>query len=144
MMRFTECLGRDVVTTSDAATIGTVAGFVVDPSSSRVAALVVDGGDQPIVAWEDLASFGQDVVTLESRSAARSPEPGIERRTVDGDVQVVGARVLTDAGVEVGHVGDVEFDQADGRVVTVITDREQLDGGRLIGIGSYAVVVARP
>lgn len=144
MMRFTEARKRDVVTTSDAETIGRVDELVVDPGEQRISALRLDKvkGDARFVSWQDLGSFGQDVVTVASTDVLRVAA-GPREEKVGKDFGVLGKRVLTDSGRELGEVVDVEFDPATGRVTTLLTDREQVDGERLRGVGSYAVVVRR-
>lgn len=143
-MRVKETRKRDVVSTADAETVGRVADVVVDPDPARIVALRLDkvAGDARYVSWQDLQAFGQDVVTIPSHDVLRQPENDRERK-VGKDFAVLGKRVLTDAGRELGTVSDVEFDPETGRVTALLTDREQIDGARLRGIGTYAVVVRR-
>ncbi len=54
---------------------------------------------------------------------------------------VLKKRVLTTAGLQVGTVRDVDFDPATGKVLGILTDDQPLDGGGLVGIGSFAVMV---
>ena len=54
----------------------------------------------------------------------------------------VGKRVLTSAGDELGTVTDVEFVPDTGEVTALVLDTGTIAGTRLLGIGSYAVVVA--
>ena len=143
-MRFSECRKRDVVTTSTAETVGRVDVFVVEPAAARVGAIRLDkvSGDARFLSWDDVESFGQDVVTIASADVLR-PADGPREESIRKESRILGKRVLTDAGRELGTVEDVEFDPNDGRVTTIMTGREQFDGARLRGIGSYAVVVAR-
>ena len=143
-MRFTECRKRDVVATSTAETVGRVDLFVVEPEGARVGSVRLDkvSGDARFLSWSDVASFGQDVVTIEDEEVLR-PADGPREEGVRKDAQVLGKLVLSDAGRELGTVSDVEFDPADGRVTSIITEREQIAGSRLRGVGTYAVVVAR-
>lgn len=143
-MRFTEARKRDVVATDTAETIGRVASFVVDPDTASVSALrlsKVDGDDE-YVSWSDLAAFGRDVVTVASASVLRSAADDRER-AVDKAAKVLGKRVLDDAGREHGEVEDVDVDPATGAVTALLTERDEIAGDRLVGIGSYAVVVRR-
>ena len=144
MMRVKETRKRDVVATADAETIGRVADFVIDPDQVRVSALRLDKveGDDEYVSWDDLQAFGQDVVTVPSRDVLR-PAAGPREEKVGKDFGVLGKRVLTDAGRELGEVTDIEFDPETGTVTALLTEREQVAGDRLRGIGSYAVVVRR-
>lgn len=144
-MRFKEATKRDVVAVDSAETVGRVAGYVVDPAAQRVTALrlgKVDGKAE-FVSFDDLAAFGRDVVTLPSadvlRTAADEREEGHDKR-----FSVLGKRVLTDAGRHVGDVEDVDFDPDDGTIRTLLTDTDEIPGTRLLGIGSYAVIVTRP
>lgn len=143
-MRFTESRTRDVVATDDAETVGRVDLFVVDPDAGRIGSIRLDKvtGDVRFLSWRDITSFGQDVVTIDTAEVLRKPD-GPREEGVRKDYQVLGKLVLTDAGREMGEVQDVEFDPSDGRITTIITEHEQLDGARLRGIGPYAVVIRR-
>ena len=144
MIRFGEARKRDVVSTADAETVGRVKYFVIDPEQQRISSLRLDGvkGDDRYVSWDALGSFGQDVVTIPDAGALR-PADGPREEGVRKEFGVLGKRVLSDAGRELGEVQDVEFDPETGRVTTLLTEREQVSGERLRGIGSYAVVVRR-
>ena len=54
---------------------------------------------------------------------------------------MLGTRVLTVDGREVGKVADVEFDTDTGAVVRVVTDEGPIAPGQLRALGSYALVV---
>lgn len=143
MMRFTEVRKRDVVATDSAETVARVDALVVDPGSRAISAVrlgKVKSGDGEFVSWSDLTAFGQDVVTIPSvdvvREATGDREPDLKKKA-----GVLGKRVLDDAGFELGEVAEVEFDPATGSVTTLITAKHQITGDRLLGIGTYAVVV---
>ena len=53
----------------------------------------------------------------------------------------MGKRILSSAGDELGEVDDVEFDPESGQIQPLIAGNQDIAGERLIGIGSYAVVV---
>ncbi|MGH3813515.1 MAG: PRC-barrel domain-containing protein [Pseudonocardiaceae bacterium] len=55
---------------------------------------------------------------------------------------MLGKRVLTERGMELSTVTDVDFDPETGAVTTLITKTETIAGDRLIGLGGYAVVVS--
>jgi hypothetical protein len=57
-MRFTEATGRKIVSTSTAATVGKVSGFVVDPAVSSVVALQLKAYSGEVLRWSDLTAFG--------------------------------------------------------------------------------------
>ncbi len=141
-MRFSEAKGRQVVSTSSAVAVGRVDVFVVDPATSMVVAMRLKktaNGDT--LMWRDVTAFGVDAVTVS----------GDDKITVaSGDVvalsgkdhQVVGKRVLSTAGDELGEVTDVEFDPDSGAVTSLVLDNGDVAGSRLVAVGSYAVVVS--
>lgn len=142
MTRFSEAKGRQVVSTATADTVGTVSELVVDPVTRSVLALQLrkaESGDT--LRYTDITAFGADAVTVSG--ADRITEPGEDVTALLGkDHQLVGKRVLTSAGDEIGKVGDVEFSPESGRLTTIHLDDGEVGGQRLLGVGSYAVVVS--
>lgn len=57
------------------------------------------------------------------------------------DHRLMGKRVLSTAGDELGKVADVEFDGTSGAVTALLVGELHVAGVRLCGVGSYAVVV---
>jgi sporulation protein YlmC with PRC-barrel domain len=51
-------------------------------------------------------------------------------------------RVIDDTGTELGTVADVEFDSSDGRIGSISVGDRSVVGERLLGNGSFAVVVS--
>jgi sporulation protein YlmC with PRC-barrel domain len=141
-MLFSEALGRKVVSTSDATTVGLISGFVIDPAQRRVVALTLSKptGGGPMLPWSGINAFGADAVTVSGANALVGPEPALAE--LDGKAHaILHKRVLTSAGYQVGTVRDVEFDPADGRLISLVLDERGWDGQALLGVGSYAVVV---
>ena len=140
-MRFSDATGRKVVSTTSAEQVGKVDDFVIDPTSHAIVALELkksDGGD--FLRWHDLTAFGTDAVTVSGVEKLVSAEPDLE--ALGGKAhRVMGKRVLSVSGDELGKVADVEFDPETGTVVAFVLDNQQIDGVCLVGIGSYAVVV---
>lgn len=142
MTRFSEALKRPVMTTAGARSVGSVSGFVVDPVSRRLLALRLakTPGSGDIVLWEDLTAFGPDAVTLPT-DAPVSEARGRVAELGGKDAELVGKRMLTDAGAELGTVDDVDFDPGTGSISYLMSADDRIAGDRLIGCGSYAVVV---
>lgn len=140
-MKFSDAKGHKVVATSTANTVGRVRGFLVDPGSHSVAALRLkktDSGD--VLRWGDLTAFGVDAVTIDDPAAITE---------LDGDLEALRGkrrrllkkRIITTGGDELGAVSDVEFDPHTGKLTALLLKGGELAAHRLIGIGSYAVVV---
>ncbi|MCC5951394.1 MAG: PRC-barrel domain-containing protein [Acidimicrobiia bacterium] len=141
-MRWRAAKGIDVVDTATAQTVGSLDHLVVDPTEARVVALVCGAR---VVSWDDASGIGADVVTVERADLLREPADDLERAAVAGTSEPLGRRVISEDGVALGSVLDLEFDPETGtveRLVTDHTDEPEVDGSALLGIGSYAVVVA--
>ena len=111
-MRFSEADGQKIVSTATADTVGKVGTFVVDPRSRTVVAVTVKksaGGD--LLRWPDIYAFGQDAVTVTGAEKLVNPDPDLAA-LADKSHELIGKRVLTTAGDEIGKTVDVEFDPA--------------------------------
>ena len=139
MTTFLEAKGRQVVSTSTADTVGKVDRLLVDPARRRVVAVALKKAG--LLRWRDLTAFGADAVTVASADLLVESDADVDR-FAGKEHDPVGKRVLTSAGDELGKVADVEFDPETGEVTGLVLDTGSLAGARLLGVGSYAVVVA--
>lgn len=142
MTLFSEATGRPVISTENARTVGVIAGFIIGTASKRIIALRLSKTkvDGDTLRWDDLTAFGPDAVTVPSEAIIGSAGEPASELSVE-EAEVLGKRLLTDAGVELGMVDDVEFDPASGALQHLITAADRVAGDRLIGCGSYAVIV---
>ncbi len=141
-MKFSEAKGRKVVDVSTADTVGKVRGFLVDAESRSVVALRLkktDHGD--VLRWGALASVGVDAITIADPTAITELDD--ELKALRGKRRrMTKKRVLSTGGDELGHVADVEFDPATGALTYILLHHgAEIAAERLMGIGSYAVVV---
>lgn len=140
-MRFSDATGQKVVDKSTATTVGQVRGFLVNPRSRSVAALRLKKTDRGnVLRWSDLTAFGVDAITIGDSAAITELDDELEafrgkRR------RLLKKRVLTTGGDELGEVADVEFDPDTGKLTTILLQDGEVAADRLVGIGSYAVVV---
>jgi uncharacterized protein YrrD len=143
-MLFSQARKHDVVSTATATRVARVDGFVVLPGPARVALLRLGkvSGAGTLLAWEDVQGFGPDAVTVATDAVIRPARNDVEQRAEDSDLEILGKRILTERGMELGTVTDVDFDPETGAVTTLITKTEAIIGQRLIGLGGYAVVVS--
>ncbi|MFF1285663.1 hypothetical protein [Streptomyces sp. NPDC058299] len=138
MTLFTQARGLSVITAEEAATLGKVSGLTIDARTRSVACLRLSGAPKgsSVIAWGAVEAVGRDAVIVRSRVAAEyGPDDAPEHR------EAVGSRVLTEYGTEHGTVRDVGFDPVTGEILTLYTALGDIPGERLIGLGSYAVVV---
>jgi uncharacterized protein YrrD len=143
-MLFSQARKRDVVNTATATRVARVDGFVVLPGPARVALLRLGkaSGAGTLLAWDNVQGFGPDAVTVATDAVIRPARDALEQRAEDNDLEILGKRVLTERGMELGTITDVDFDPETGAVTTLITKTETIAGDRLIGLGGYAVVVS--
>lgn len=143
-MLFSQAKGHKVVSSTTAATVGKVSGFVVDPVTRSVVALHLKKAEKgDFLRWADLVAFGADAVTVADDSAIGDGGPDVSALAGRAH-RVLGKRVLTSGGDELGKVGDVAFDPDTGSIISLVLGKGgsgEVAGDRLIGIGSYAVVV---
>jgi sporulation protein YlmC with PRC-barrel domain len=141
-MLFSDARRHKVVASSSAATIGRVSQLVVDPVTRSVVALQLkktEGGD--VLRWGDLTAFGADAVTVTDAGKIGDGDETV-RALTGKDHRVLGKRVLTSEGDDIGKVADVDFDTATGALTAILVDSgNDVAADRLLGVGSYAVVV---
>lgn len=144
-MRFSEAKGHKVVSTSTADTVGKVERLVVDPQTKSVVALELKKTSNASgLAWGDITSFGTDAVTIGAEDKLAEHSEEVEILASKGR-RILDKRVLSDAGDELGTVKDVDFDPANGSITSLLLvdgSVPEVAGRRLVGIGSYAVIVA--
>lgn len=143
-MRFSETKGRKVVATASADTVGQVRELLVDPATRSVVAFRLKKYDHgEVLRWGALTAVGVDAITVADTGALTGLDADLEPLSGKSR-RMVKKRVLSTAGVDLGVVGDVTFDPASGRLSTIVLkDDTEIDASRLVGIGSYAVVVQR-
>jgi sporulation protein YlmC with PRC-barrel domain len=142
MTRFSEATGRQVVSTSTAVTLGKIDEFVIDPHARAVVAVTLKKTDEgDTLRWSDITAFGADAVTVAGAGRLTAAPPDLAHLS-GKDHRIVGKRVLATTGDELGSVDDVEFDPDTGAITALVLAGGPVAGVRLIGVGSYAVVVS--
>jgi uncharacterized protein YrrD len=141
---FRRARGRKVVSRATAEALGELSHLVVDPSRCHVVAVVVTTGKKRghLVDWEHVSGFGPDAVMVESEATLRPPADDGEQAAVDGTLELVGKRALSEHGNEKGPITDVEFDPDSGDIGSILVGEERLPATDLLGVGSYAAVLA--
>lgn len=139
---FSDATGHKVVDTSTAVAVGRVSGFLVDPATRKVVALHLKKTDSgQVLRWRDITAFGTEAVTISEVGAITETDEELDAFSGKSH-GLLKKRVLTTGGDELGSVKDVGFDRENGDVTTIVIDgADDVAGERLVGIGSYAVVV---
>jgi sporulation protein YlmC with PRC-barrel domain len=139
-----DLLGRDVLDLSTATTAGRVDDAVVDPQQRTVRGLVVGKAPGPgtWLSWSDIKSIGPDAVTIDRPDLITAAPNDLGPGCRGGGV--LGGRVLTDRGRELGPLSTIDVDPESGAVKAIVLADRQLPADQLVGIGSYATVVRDP
>ncbi len=144
-MRASEVTNHPVLDVSSAVTVGRIDDVVVDPTNHQVLGFVLakTASKATWLAWDRMKALGRDAATIESTDAlAEPPEhapPGLRKG------KALGGRVLSDQGLELGALTDVEFDDESGVVHALHVDSGRvLPGATMRGVGTYATVVKHP
>lgn len=112
--------------------------MVIDALASSIVGLVVG---KLVVSWADTGGIGSDAVTVADAGLIREPTSDPELRAVEGATDPISKRVITEDGFALGTIADIEFDPASGTISRLILGDDHIAGSRLIGTGSFAVVV---
>jgi sporulation protein YlmC with PRC-barrel domain len=141
-MLFSDAKGRKVVSSSTAATVGKVSRLVVDPRLRTVVGVELKKtSDGDMLRWSDITAFGADAVTVTGED--KIGDGGESLKALSGKAhRVLGKRVLTSTGDELGKLVDIDFDPTTGALTSLLVDSgTEVPGSQLLGVGSYAVVV---
>lgn len=140
---FRQAQGRRVVSRATARELGTAAHLLVAADCRRVAAVIIGRAKKAqLIDWAELSGFGPDAIMVGDESAVRAPADERERAAAAGKLEMLGRRVLTEAGNEIGYIDDVLFDAASGALDALVVGDRHVPGDELLGVGSYAAVIA--
>jgi sporulation protein YlmC with PRC-barrel domain len=140
-MQWSQLKGRKVVSTATADRVGKVSGFLLDPATRSVVGLVLKKTETgSVVRWSDLVAVGSDAVTVADASVVVEPDEALEALAAKRGT-VLKKLVLDVDGRAIGTVTDLDLDPETGVVRELVLDERTVSGERLLGVGSYAVVV---
>ncbi|MGW0908923.1 PRC-barrel domain-containing protein [Streptomyces sp. NPDC002853] len=141
MMLLSQVLGHPVIGADDARPAGEVAGLRIDPRTRRITELYLrgarNGGDS--IPWAQVRGMGPDAVIIDTTAAATEAVGGASHSRAHK--KLLGKRVLTEYGEDIGTLTEVTFDPDTGGIGDLYIGREQVPGTRLVGLGSFAVVL---
>jgi sporulation protein YlmC with PRC-barrel domain len=122
--------------------VGSVGHLLVDAQQRRVSAIVIGRGKKAqLIDWAQLSGFGPDAIMVVDEAALRPPADDRERAAVEGSLELVGKRALSERGNELGQIDDVTFDAATGALEDLLIGDRRVPAGTLLGNGSYAAVL---
>ncbi len=130
-MKLSDVRNQPVVSVADAEKLGTVEDIVLDPSSGKVLGLRVRRAGLftkgEAVLLDDVLSIGLDAVTLQDASRMNDEKKFREFDDSTTGSKVIGARMMTEHGHEVGTVSDLDVDFEHGVVTQYLLSGSFLD-----------------
>jgi sporulation protein YlmC with PRC-barrel domain len=139
---FRSSVGRKVISRVSAKELGAVSHLLVDVQRQQIDAVVMGRGKRAeLVRWAQLSGFGPDAVMVGDEGGLRPPADDREHAAVDGRLELVGKRVLSERGNELGKLDDVTFDGGTGALQELLIGDRRVPAASLLGSGSYAVVL---
>ena len=132
LMRATSLVGLPIVTTSTGEDIAETRDVIYIPDQGRVAGFTLNkrgrfaGRLKSVLALDQVHAVGRDAVMVTDASALEAPDvPAAQAAAQDAKGRnVIGNRVLTDAGKELGVVRDLIVELNRGEVIGYELDGE--------------------
>lgn len=119
MKKGRDLVGMPIINLTNGETVGRVRDVYFDPESHRILGIVMDGGGwlkgPRKICFADLTGVGEDAITIEN-DAVILKEPVDEECIVTGEGTLIGNRVMTRDGNELGIIADVIFDHSSGEI----------------------------
>jgi len=142
-VNLTGIIGRPVLDLSTATTIGRVDDVVVDATARRVVGFLRGKvtGTATWLTWEAMTALGADAITIAGLGDLQVAPDGASGLKA---AKALGGRVLTDGGRELSTLVDLDVDPTTGDVTALSLGDRTLPAEALLGVGSYATVVADP
>lgn len=138
----TKMLKRPVMAVETATEVGKVSGFGIDPETCRVNCVRFGRGSSTRLAdWEILAGIGPDAVMVADHGRIIAPQTPEEETIAKGDRGLLGHRVLSEIGNDLGTVTDFDFDADTAEILRIVTDQMTLDGDVLRRVGPVGAIV---
>lgn len=124
-------IGKDVLSLADGIRIHSVKDLIIGQENDSIVALLVDEGGlfsgSTVVPIESVRSFGKDAIVISDAGSvvAASSLPRVHA-IIDRKESLLGKKVFTNEGQELGKIGDMYFNETDGKIVGL-----EVSGGTL-------------
>ena len=122
MIKGKEMIGRSIIALSSGTQIDKVHDLVFDHDANQVLALLVDEGGwfraAKVVPFESVRTIGEDAVMIDDEhSVVSARDDSRIADLLDTKIGLIGTKLLTTDGRDLGKIGDVYFDETSGKVV---------------------------
>lgn len=153
-MTRSDVVGLPVVSMDGGEALGRVQDVLCDRQGTRVIGLLLEGGSwrrRRVVPFEEVFAVGRDAVVLRQPVVLPSPAGGRLAALRSRHNRLVGQRLLSARGEELGIVDDLVFDPGTGRiegflvsggvVQDLLTGKKFLPSGRRLVWGRDALIL---
>jgi uncharacterized protein YrrD len=139
---YRRAIGRRIVSRTSAEDLGPLTHLLFDLPAARVVAIALGIGKKAgLIDWSGISGFGPDAILVVDEGAVRGPMDERERDAVDGKLDLLGKRTLTELGSELGIIADVIFDPRTGVIERLQIGDHYIPAATSLGSGTYALVV---
>ncbi|HUG48739.1 MAG TPA: PRC-barrel domain-containing protein [Candidatus Limnocylindria bacterium] len=114
-------IGQSVVSLQDGRKVDSVKDLLLNQDNDAILGLLVDEGgllsSSRVVPIEGIYAFGRDAVVIRETDAviSASADPEI-KAIINRNEHLLNKRVMTNTGDNLGHIGDMYFEEATGRI----------------------------
>lgn len=119
MKKGKDLVGMPIINLSNGETVGRVRDVFFDPANHQIAGVIMDGGGwfkgPRVIRFANLSGVGDDAITIIDHSVIAKTQVEAEC-VIAGDGMVIGNRVMTRDGNELGTIADVIFDHVTGEI----------------------------
>lgn len=137
-------LKRPVMAVNLAQEVGKVTGFAIHPDTGCIDAILYGRrSGTRIVAWEILAGIGPDAVMVADDGRIKAPYTPEEESIAKGERGLIGRRVLSEIGNNLGTITDFDFDADTGEILRIVTDQATLDGDVMVRVGPVGAIATK-
>ncbi|MGM0470809.1 MAG: PRC-barrel domain-containing protein [Bacillota bacterium] len=141
MQKGYEIIDLPVVNLETGEEVGDIKDIVFDPDQGTVVGFIVDGGSffqgNRMIPYQQVHSLGEDALTIANDEAVSDLDE-VKEYLVSNQGNVIGAKVVTDDGKELGTIGDIVLNSDDGQIASYeVTDglvHDILDGRGLLDL----------
>lgn len=123
MHRYSEVLGLPVIFADSGKKAGTVKDIVFCPGRREVAAFLIEHKGmslkKKVLPLKDVLSLGRDAVIVDNPACVRNMDRSEYSKTFRDEGNIMGLRILSKTGDDLGIVKDVIFDWESGRLESV-------------------------
>ncbi|GAC1443369.1 MAG: hypothetical protein NVSMB52_01650 [Chloroflexota bacterium] len=123
-MKWSELKGTSVVSVNGAEKLGAISDMYLDSTGRRILGLQVKApgllGRRDAVMWAELKAVGGDATTVQDASRLNKPDSFTDLQGSVTVSSITGSRVMTENGVEIGKISDVQLSPEEGVVSTYL------------------------